>query len=89
MKLPKSMAVDKKDFIETIDDLYNFYMKLGSYGTSLFYERNSVYQELNCRSYRICCVCGIKSPVAAKSNELKDAVAFKGVLVVEDEELEE
>ena len=89
ISLGKSTPLDKQDFIETIDDILYFYKQLGCYGTSLFYERNSVYQGLNSRSYKICCVCGLKTLPPEKPDELKDAVAFKGLLIVEDEELEE
>ena len=37
--------------------------------------------------YKICCVCGTKNSIPDKSSELKDAVAFKELLVVEDREL--
>ena len=82
-------VVNGQDFIESIDDLLNFYNELGSHDTSLFYNRNSVYHALKSRIYRICCVCGIRAPIAEKSDNLKDAIPFKELLVVEDGELAE
>ena len=41
------------------------------------------------RLYKICCVCGTKNPIDNHSSELKNAVAFKELLVVEDRELAE
>ena len=85
----KSKGVVEQDLCEIIDDLLAFSIKLGSHETSLFYERYSVYQSLKSGSYRICCVCGIITLRCENSNGLKDAVAFKALLVVEDGELEE
>ena len=81
--------MDKQLFRDRIDAQYNFYVTLGTHSTSLFYEKNELYENLKARLYRICCVCGTKSSIADESSELKDAVAFKELLVVEEEELAE
>ena len=85
----KSEEVDEKDVVDCIDDLLNFYLKLGTHDTSLFYEKNRVYEDLKTRHHRICCVCGIRTLLPEKSSGLKDAVSFKELLVVEEEELAE
>ena len=81
--------VDKQIFRDRIDAFKQFYVTMGAHSTSLFYEKNEIYQELKNRPYKICCVCGIKTSIVDKSSELKNAVAFKDLLVVEDEELAE
>ena len=81
--------VDQKACLERIDALEQYYLTLGTHNTSFFYEKNEVYQKLKKRPYRICCVCGIKSAITDESSELKDAVVFKELLVVEDGELKE
>ena len=87
--LDNCTEVDKQLFRDRIDAQYNFYVTLGTHSTSLFYEKHQIYQNLKSRPYKICCVCGIKSSIADKSTELKNAVAFKELLVVEDRELAE
>ena len=82
-------GLDKQDFIDRIATSKQFYLILGTHSTSLFYEKNEIYQKLKSRTYKACCVCGIKSSVADESTELKDAVAFKELLVVEDKDLDE
>lgn len=81
--------VDKQIFIDRVAASEQFYLLLGTHSTSLFYEKNEIYQKLKSRTYKACCVCGIKSPVADESTELKDALAFKELLVVEDRDLAE
>ena len=85
--LDNCTEVDKQLFRDRIDAQYNFYVTLGTHSTSLFYEKNRIYQNLKSRPYKICCVCGIKSSIADKSAELKNAIAFKELLVVEEKEL--
>ena len=81
--------VDKQVFCDRIDTCEQFYLSVGTDSTSLFYEKNDIYEKLKTKPYRICCVCGIKSLIADESSELKNALAFKDLLVVEDEELAE
>ena len=81
--------VDKQLIRDTIDVHLQFYLALETHSTSLFYEKNQIYQNLKSRLYKICCVCGTKNSIADESNELKNAVAFKELLVVEDRELAE
>ena len=81
--------LDKQAFFDRISASEQFYLLLGTHSTSLFYEKNEIYQKLKSRIYKACCVCGIKCSVADESTELKDAVAFKELLVVGDRELDE
>ena len=81
--------VVKQVLCDRVDALVQFYLSLGTHSTSLFYEKNQIYQKLKSKPYRICCVCGIKSPTADESTELKDALAFKELLFVEDRDLAE
>ena len=81
-------GLDKQVFIDRIATSKQFYLILGTHSTSLFYEKNEIYQKLKSRTYKACCVCGIKCSVADESTELKDAVAFKELLVVEDKDLD-
>ena len=87
--LSNCTEVDKQLFHDRIDALQQFYLTLGIHSTSLFYEKNKIYENLKTRPYKICCVCGTKNSVIDESTELKDAVAFKELLVVEEEELAE
>ena len=87
--LSNCTEVDKQLLHDRIDALQQFYITLGIHSTSLFYEKNEIYENLKTRPYKICCVCGTKNSVVDESTELKDAVAFKEVLVVEEEELTE
>ena len=80
---------DKQLFLGRIDTFQHFYLTLGTHSTSLFYAKNQLYENLKTRLYKICCVCGTKNSVADESTELKDAEAFKELLVVEEEELAE
>ena len=81
--------VDKQLIRDRIDAHQKFYLTLGTHSTSLFYEKNQIYQNLKSMLYKICCVCGTKNSIPNKSSELKNAVAFKELLVVEDRELAE
>ena len=81
--------MDEKEVVDSIGELLDFYLKLGTHDTSLFYEKNSVYQDLKNREHRICCVCGLRVLLSQDSSELKDALDYKELLVVEDEELAE
>ena len=81
--------VDQELMCDSINAHEQFYFLLGTHSTSLFYEKNEVYQNLKSRRYKICCVCGTKNSVVNESSELKDAVTFKELLVVEDVELAE
>ena len=67
---------DKQDIIASIDDLLQFYRALGTHSTSLFYEKNAVYQKLKARSYGVCCTCCIRTPISDDLGELKDALAY-------------
>ena len=89
ISLSNCTEVDKQLFHDRIDALQQFYLTVGTHSTSLFYEKNQIYQNLKTRSYKICCVCGTKNSVADESTELKDAVAFKELLIVEEGELAE
>ena len=81
--------MDEKEVVDSIGEVFDFYFKLGTHDTSLFYERNSVYQDLKNREHRICCVCGLRVLLSQDSSELKDGLDYKELLVVEDEELAE
>ena len=81
--------VDKQVLFDRIVASEQFYLLLGTHSTSLFYEKNEIYQKLKSRTYKACCVCGVKCSVADESTELKDALAFKELLVVEDKDLAE
>ena len=81
--------LDKQVFLDYIASAEQFYLLLGTHSTSLFYEKNEIYQKLKSTTYKACCVCGIKCSVADESIELKDALAFKELLVVEDRDLTE
>ena len=48
-----------------------------------------MYENLKSRAYKACSVCGIKCSVADVSTELKNAIRFKKLLVVEDRDLAE
>ena len=85
----KSEEVDEKEVVDSIGEVLDFYLKLGTHDTSLFSEKNSVYQDLKNREHRICCVCGLRVLLSQDSSELKDALDYKELLVVEDEELTE
>ena len=85
--LDNCKEVDKQHICDRIEAHKKFYLTLGTHSTSLFYEKNQIYQNLKSRLYKICCVCGTKNSIADESNELKNAVAFKELLVVEDREL--
>ena len=85
--LDKCSEVDKQLTRDRVEAHQKFYLTLGTHSTSLFYEKNQIYQNLKSRLYKVCCVCGTKNPVDNQSSELKNAVAFKELLVVEDEEL--
>ena len=85
--LDNCSEVDKQLTRDRIEAHHKFYLTLGTHSTSLFYEKNQIYQNLKSRLYKICCVCGTKNPVDNQSSELKNAVAFKELLVVEDREL--
>ena len=87
--LGNSTELDKQVSLDRVAASEQFYLLLGAHSTSLFYEKNEIYQKLKSRTYKACCVCGIKSPVADESTELKDALAFKELLVVEDRDLAE
>ena len=80
---------DEMAFLERIDALEQFYLRLGSHDTDLFYEKNEFYQKLKSRRSKICCVCGIKTYSTNESDELKNAISYKHFLVVEDRELTE
>ena len=79
--------VDKQDMVSSIDDLLQFYTLIGTHSTCLFYEKNEVYEDLKARSYGICCACGIRTPLPEDSGELKDAVAFKELHEVDEDEV--
>ena len=81
--------LDIQVFCNRIATSEQFYLNLGTHSTSLFYEKNEIYQNLKSRTYKACCVCGIRCSVADESTELKDAIAFKELLVVEDRDLTE
>ena len=81
--------VDKQLISDRIEAHQKFYLTLGTHSTSLFYEKNQIYQNLKGLLYKICCVCGTKNSIPNKSSELKNAVAFKELLLVEDGELAE
>ena len=85
--LDSCTEVDKQLIRDRIEAHTKFYLTLGTHSTSLFYEKNQIYQNLKIRPYKVCCVCGIKNSIPNQSCELKDAIAFKELLVVEDEEL--
>ena len=87
--LENCTEVDKQHIRDRIDAHLKFYLTLGTHSTSLFYEKNQIYEKLKSRAYKVCCVCGIKTSVADESSELKDAVAFKELVIVEDGELAE
>ena len=87
--LSNCTEVDKQLFLGRIGPCQKFYLTLGTHSTSLFYAKNQLYENLKTRFYKICCVCGTKNSVADESTELKDAEAFKELLVVEEEELAE
>ena len=87
--LGNSLKLDKQFFFDRIEASEQFYIFLGTHSTSLFYEKNEMYENLKSRAYKACCVCGIKCSVADVSTELKNAIAFKKLLVVEDRDLAE
>ena len=89
IRIDDCTELDQQVFLDRIDAVKQYYVTLGTHNTSLFYKKNDIYQKLKSRSYKICCVCGIKSSIADESDELKNAVAFKELLVVEDGELAE
>ena len=81
--------VDKHAFHERIESLREFYLKLGTQGTCLFYEKLSIYEKLKSTLNGVCCVCGIRCLIPEKSGELKNAEAFRDLLKVEDDEVVE
>ena len=83
----KLMTVIEQGTYKIVEDILNRYFQMGCQGTSLFYEKNTVYEKLKSRSYGICCVCGLKTFIPERLNELRDAVAYKELLVVEESEL--
>ena len=83
----KGTKVDKQDMVDSIDDLLQFYTLLGTHSTSLFSDKNDVYKKLKERSYRICCACGIRTPISEDLEELKDALSFKELHTVDDDEV--
>ena len=85
--LDNCLEMDKQFIRDRVEAHQKFYQTLGTHSTSLFYEKNQIYQNLKSRMYKVCCVCGTKNPVTNQSSELKNAVAYKELLVVEDEEL--
>ena len=87
--LDSCTEVDKQLIRDRIEAHTKFYLTLGTHSTSLFYEKNQIYQNLKTKAYKVCCVCGTKSSIPNQSCELKDAIAFKELLVVEDRELAE
>ena len=44
--------VDKQFFRDRIEALKQFYLTLGSHSTSLFYEKNEIYQRLKLKPYK-------------------------------------
>ena len=86
-KSGKDSKVDKQDMVASINDFLQFYTLLGTHSTSLFYEKNEVYQQLKARSYGICCACGIRTPLPEGLGELKDALAFKELHTVDEDEV--
>ena len=83
----EGLKVDKQNIIVRIDDLFQFYSSLGTHGTSLFYEKNEEYQKLKARSYAICCTCCIRTPFSEDLGELKDALPYKELHVVDENEV--
>ena len=65
-----------------------YYVTYGCHDTKVFFEKNEIYDNLKSRTYRTCCVCGVRRMVPENSSNLKDAVEFKDLLVVEEHELE-
>ena len=71
------VKIDKEAFLDRIDACMQFYLTLGTHNTSLFYEKNQIYEKLKSRPYKICTVCGTRVSVADELSELKNALAFK------------
>ena len=87
-KSGKGSKVDKDDMVSSINEILQFYKLLGTHSASLFYEKNEVYQKLKARSNGICCACGIRTPLPEDLGELKDALAFKELHAVDEDEVE-
>ena len=83
----KGRNVDVQDIVDSIDDLLQFYTVLGTHTTSLFYQKNKVYEKLKARSYAICSTCCIRTPISEDSEELKDALPYKELHAVDDDEV--
>ena len=74
--------VDKQLIRARIEAHQKFYLTLGTHSTSLFYEKNQIYQNLKGMLYKVCCVCGTKNSIPNKASELKNAVAFRNFLLL-------
>ena len=68
--------------------IMQFFVTYGCHDTKLFVGKNSVYDSLKKRGYRICCVCGVRRMLLKNASNLKDALEFKHLLVVEKDKLE-
>ena len=83
----KGTKMDVEDIVVAIDDLLQFYTLVGTHTTSLFYEKNDIYQKLKARSYAICCTCCIRTPLSEDVEELKDALPYKELHAVDEDEV--
>ena len=83
----EKLKVDKEEVINHIDELLQFWTLMGTHSTSLFNDKNKIYEKLKSTKYGICCTCGIRSPYLEGSGELKDAISFKQLHRVDDDEV--
>ena len=90
------VALNRETYVEedvnmilgNVKILYNYYVTYGCHDTKLFFEKIQKYESLKRRSYRVCCVCGIRSMLPENSMDLKDALKFKDLLVLDEDEVE-
>ena len=75
------VALNRETYVEedvnmilgNVKILYNYYVTFGCHDTKLFFEKIQKYESLKRRSYRVCCVCGIRSMLPENCMDLKDA----------------
>ena len=85
---PCYVEEDLRMILGNVRVLFEYYVTYGCHDTKLFFEKNSKYESLKKRRYRICCVCGIRTMLPENGEGLKDALELKDLIVVDDDDVE-